>query len=227
MARTPVKAVLDDIVDRGQAQRDKASAALEEALAAGKRGTEALTQIVRREVERQLRALGLRPAPAKKTAAKKATAKKPAAKKSTAKKTAAQEDDREEDRGQEVDGQEVRGEEDGEEDREDVPSRGQEDRDRRLRCAAGSTPSSCDAVWPAAAPMPSTQCSKGGSPSPAHRPTTRRVRFPTPTRSSGRASRVPTCRTAGSSSPRRSMPSCSIRSAVGGSTPARVDGWLH
>ncbi|HEY1741168.1 MAG TPA: hypothetical protein VGI86_20810, partial [Acidimicrobiia bacterium] len=87
MARTPVKAVLDDIVDRGQAQRDKASAALEEALAAGKRGTEALTQIVRREVERQLRALGLRPArqtTAKKPAAKSSTAKKSTAKKSTA-----------------------------------------------------------------------------------------------------------------------------------------------
>ncbi|HEY3830788.1 MAG TPA: hypothetical protein VGO03_00695 [Acidimicrobiia bacterium] len=98
MARTPVKAVLDDIVDRGQAQRDKASAAIEEALAAGKRGTEALTQIVRREVERQLRALGLRPAPAKKapgksiakkTAATKSTAKKTAATKSTAKKSTA------------------------------------------------------------------------------------------------------------------------------------------
>jgi DNA-binding protein HU-beta len=89
MARTPnVKAVLDDIVDIGQAQRDKASAALEEALAAGKRGTEQLTAIVRREVERQLRALGLRPArPAKKTSAKQAVAKQTATKKAAAKKT--------------------------------------------------------------------------------------------------------------------------------------------
>ncbi len=90
MARTPVKTVLDDIVDRGQAQRDKATAALEDVLAAGKRGTEALTHLVRREVERQLRALGLRPArPAKKTAAKKTAGKKTAAKKTAAKKTAA------------------------------------------------------------------------------------------------------------------------------------------
>src|SRR3954454_23827271 len=95
MARTP-KAVIDDIVDRGQAQRDKAGAAIEEALEAGKRSTEALTSIVRREVERQLRALGLRPErkpakkrTAKKTAAKKTTAKKPAAKKTAAKKPAA------------------------------------------------------------------------------------------------------------------------------------------
>jgi hypothetical protein len=92
MARTPVKAVLDDIVDRGQAQRDKASAALEEALAVGRRGTEALTQMIRREVERQLRALGLRPArksTAKKTSAKKAVAKQTAAKKSAARKSTA------------------------------------------------------------------------------------------------------------------------------------------
>ena len=110
MAKTPVKSVLDDIAERGQAQRDKATAALEDVLAAGLRGTEALTQLVRREVERQLRALGLRPAhntgvakpvkkagskssgqrsAAKKTTAKKPAAKKPAAKKPAAKKTAA------------------------------------------------------------------------------------------------------------------------------------------
>src|SRR3954463_4068107 len=92
------KSVIDDIVDRGQAQRDKASAAIEEALEAGKGATEQLTAIVRREVERQLRALGIRPtkkstakktAAKKKSAAKKSTAKKTAAKKSTAKKTAA------------------------------------------------------------------------------------------------------------------------------------------
>src|SRR5262249_20611034 len=112
MAKTP-KAVIDDIVDRGQVQRDKASAAIEEALVAGKRGTEQLTALVRREVEGQLQALGLRPAkkpaakkkstakkraskkaPAnkttgKKSAAKKPVAKKPAKKKSTAKKSTA------------------------------------------------------------------------------------------------------------------------------------------
>src|SRR4051794_39279301 len=87
MARTP-KAVIDDIVDRGQVQRDKASAAIEEALHAGKCGTEQLTTMIRRGVERQLRALGLRPAP-KKSTAKKSTAKKSTAKKSTAKKSTA------------------------------------------------------------------------------------------------------------------------------------------
>src|SRR3954463_11366036 len=90
MARTP-KAVIDDIVDRGQAQRDKAGAAIEGALETGKRSTEALTSIVRREVERQLRALGLRPErkPAKKRTAKKTAAKKTPAKKTAAKKTGA------------------------------------------------------------------------------------------------------------------------------------------
>ena len=108
MARTPVKAVLDDIVDRGQAQHDKASAALEEALAAGKRGTEALTQIVRREVERQLRRARPAPGACEEDRGQEGNRQEAGREEVNCEEDRGQEDDREEDRGQEVDREEDR-----------------------------------------------------------------------------------------------------------------------
>ena len=94
-----VRTFVANLVDAGQLGREQAATAVEEILELSRRRADELTVMVRREVERQLRAIGIvkdapsaEPAtktPAKKAAAKKAPAKKAAAKKAPAKKAAA------------------------------------------------------------------------------------------------------------------------------------------
>lgn len=110
MRRSQAKRIVSDLVKQGQIARDQASGAVEELLDASRRRTEDLRDLVRSEVQRQLRALGVATrddldrlerrmraqttkspaakAPAKKGAAKKAPARKPAAKRAPAKKAA-------------------------------------------------------------------------------------------------------------------------------------------
>ncbi len=95
--RKQARDFVSGLVDAGQLGREQAGAAVEEVLAIGRKRTDELATLVRSEVERQLRAVGIvkpkaQPVPklaAKKPAAKKPAAKKPAAKKPAAKKPAA------------------------------------------------------------------------------------------------------------------------------------------
>ena len=95
--RKQAQAFVASLVDAGQLGREQAGAAVEDVIEIGKKRAEDLSHVVRREVERQLRALGLtKPAksavPAKATAKKapaKASATKAPAKKATAAKASA------------------------------------------------------------------------------------------------------------------------------------------
>lgn len=98
-----VRAFVANLVDAGQLGREQAASAVDEILEIGRRRADELSTVVRREVERQLRSLGVmkaddanvgdgasaKQAPAKKAAAAKAPAKKAPAAKAPAKKAAA------------------------------------------------------------------------------------------------------------------------------------------
>ncbi len=104
--RKQARAFVAGLVDAGQLGREQAGAAVEDVLEIGRKRTEELSTLVRREVERQLRALGInkgaatpaakpvaakapaKKAPAKKAAVTKAAGKKAAGKKAPAKKAA-------------------------------------------------------------------------------------------------------------------------------------------
>ena len=83
--RKQARDLVNNLVEAGQLGREQASAAVEEVLEIGRKRTEDIAVMVRIEVERQLRSLGVIKAPAKKAPAKKAPAKKAAAKKPVAK----------------------------------------------------------------------------------------------------------------------------------------------
>ena len=87
--RKQAREIVAGLVASGQVGREQAGSAVEEVLAIGRKRTEEISVMVRREVEKQLRSLGIVKAPASKPAAKKPAAKKPAAKKPAAKKPAA------------------------------------------------------------------------------------------------------------------------------------------
>ncbi len=91
--RKQARDIVAGLVASGQVGREQAGTAVEEVLAIGRKRTEEISVLVRREVEKQLRSLGVVKSAtaqsAKKPAAKKAPAKKPAAKKAVAKKAAA------------------------------------------------------------------------------------------------------------------------------------------
>lgn len=98
-----VRAFVANLVDAGQLGREQAASAVDEILEIGRRRADELSTVVRREVERQLRSLGVmkaddanvgdgasaKQAPAKKAAAAKAPAKKEAAAKAPATKAPA------------------------------------------------------------------------------------------------------------------------------------------
>ena len=88
--RKQARAFVAGLVDAGQVGREQANAAVEDVLAMGRKRTEELTTLIRREVERQLRALGItKSAPPAASASKKAPAKQAPAKKAVAKKAPA------------------------------------------------------------------------------------------------------------------------------------------
>lgn len=87
--RKQARDLVNNLVDAGQLGREQASAAVEEVLEIGRKRTEDIAVMVRNEVERQLRSLGVIKAPVKKAAVKKAAVKKAPAKKAAAKKAAA------------------------------------------------------------------------------------------------------------------------------------------
>jgi len=97
MSRTKAEGIVKELVRLGEVQVEEAQATAQHLIDKGRENTEQLVALVRSEVERQLRAMGVRPsrsgpAPAAaptEAAAKKAPAKKSAAKKSAAKKTPA------------------------------------------------------------------------------------------------------------------------------------------
>ncbi len=104
LRRSQARRIVSDLVQQGQVARDQAASVVEELLDASRRRTEELTGLIRTEVQRQLRAVGVatqddlralerrvsggvRGAPGKKAPAKKAAAKKAPATKAAAKKT--------------------------------------------------------------------------------------------------------------------------------------------
>src|SRR5690242_18603569 len=97
MRRSQAKRIAQDLASQGQIARDQLAGTVEELLEMSRRRTEELSKLVRKEVQRQLGALGVatkedlarverrvgaagaaKKAPAKKAAAKKAPAKKAA-----------------------------------------------------------------------------------------------------------------------------------------------------
>ncbi|MGI8793458.1 MAG: histone H1-like repetitive region-containing protein [Acidimicrobiales bacterium] len=101
MTRDRAEDIVKDLVKVGEVRRKEAGAAVEDLLEHSRKNTEEVVALVRKEVARQLKAVGLddlakralagtaKKSTAKKTAAKKSAAKKSTAKKSTAKNTAA------------------------------------------------------------------------------------------------------------------------------------------
>jgi polyhydroxyalkanoate synthesis regulator phasin len=89
-ARARAEDFLRELAKATESTQKQAQNQVDDLVAAGRKGTDQLIEIVRREVANQLSQLGLiAKAPAKKATAKKATAKKTAAKKAPAKKAPA------------------------------------------------------------------------------------------------------------------------------------------
>jgi polyhydroxyalkanoate synthesis regulator phasin len=106
LTRTRAEGIVKELVRAGEVRRERTQETVDDLIERSRRNTEALVNLVRKEVNSQLSQLGLatkldlsrlerrlgfggKKAPAKKTAAKKGPAKKAAAKKGPAKKTAA------------------------------------------------------------------------------------------------------------------------------------------
>lgn len=111
MRRSQARRIVSDLVKQGQIARDQAAGAVEELLDASRRRSDDLRDLIRSEVQRQLRALGVATrddldrlerrmradaskgaaakAPAKRTAVKKTSSAKGAARKAPAKKAPA------------------------------------------------------------------------------------------------------------------------------------------
>ena len=84
--RQQARDIVAGLVASGQVGREQAGTAVEEVLAIGRKRTEEISVLVRREVEKQLRSLGITKAPATKTSSTKAAPKKAAVKKAVVKK---------------------------------------------------------------------------------------------------------------------------------------------
>jgi polyhydroxyalkanoate synthesis regulator phasin len=102
VGRDQARRIVDGLVERGQVARDQAQSAVDDVIAMSRERSEALAELIRAEVQRQVRTLGIatrddldaleqrlaRPAPVKKAPVKKAVVKKAVVKKAPAKKAA-------------------------------------------------------------------------------------------------------------------------------------------